>query len=79
MFAMNNSNEQQNKLVDDIIKINSALYEKATAYTNVVILAGYVAFFSVWNNMKVYLTKSEMLQSASAVTFSLIVFISWEI
>ncbi len=70
---------QQDERVDVFVKMASVLYDKAAAYTNVVVVAGYVAFFTVWGNMKELLSAREMLLSALSVTCSLVVFVLWEI
>lgn len=45
------------KRVENVVKIMAALYDKAAAYTNLIIIAGYAAFFAIWGNVKTFLTK----------------------
>lgn len=71
--------KQQDDRVDVIVKIMSALYDKAAAYTNLIIVAGYIGFFTVWGNMKDTLSEGEMLLSAFCITFSLVFFVFWEV
>ncbi len=71
--------QQQDERIDIIVKIMSVLFDKAAAYTNIIIVAGYVAFFTVWSNMKTTLSEREMLLSAFCITLSLIFFIFWEV
>jgi hypothetical protein len=66
------------KRIETVVKIMAALYDKAAAYTNLVIIAGYAAFFAVWGNMKGQLGKREMLYAALFMSISLIFFILWE-
>jgi hypothetical protein len=40
------------KRIEAATRITAALYDKAAAYTNLVIIAGYAAFFAVWGNIK---------------------------
>lgn len=40
------------KRIDNVVKIMAALYDKAAAYSNLIIIAGYAAFFAVWSNVK---------------------------
>lgn len=70
--------EQHEKRIEVLIKILSAVYDKAIAYTNLVIIAGYAAFFAVWGTMKAQLSEREMLASAFCITLSLIFFVFWE-
>jgi len=65
--------------VEIIIRVTSALFDKAAAYTNLIIIAGFAGFFAVWSSMKVYLSPLEMFTSAFCVTVSLSVFIFWEV
>lgn len=67
------------KRIDDFIEILSALYDKSAAYTNLIMAAGYAAFFAVWSNMKLLLTPLQMRVSALAMMLSLIVFVAWEL
>lgn len=71
--------QQQDERVDVIIKIMSALFDKAAAYTNIIIVAGYIAFFTVWGNMKESLSETEMLLSAFSITISLVFFVFLEV
>jgi hypothetical protein len=62
------------KIIDTQIKIITASYDKATSYTNVIILAGYASFFGLWSITKVYLSReltlaAAILMCASAGTF----------
>lgn len=55
---------EHEKKIEEIVKIMAALYDKAAAYTNLIIIAGYAAFFAVWGNIKGQLGKREMLYAA---------------
>ena len=74
--AQKNETDQR---IDIMIKVASALYDKAVAYTNVIILAGYAAFFTVWSTMKAKMSHREMLVAAFCITFSLVFFVFWEV
>lgn len=67
------------KRIEDLIKILSALYDKAAAYANLIMAAGYAAFFAVWANMKSFMSPTQMRVSAIAMTVSLVVFVAWEL
>lgn len=70
---------EKDEHVENLIRITSALYDKASAYTNIVIAAGFVGFFTVWGNMKDHLSIVQMSTSAFSITLSLTVFILWEV
>lgn len=64
---------------DAVIKVYGQLYDKASAYTNLLVALGYGGFFAIWSTTKTYLTKKEMLISGLAVLFSLFWFIAWQV
>jgi hypothetical protein len=66
--------EMVEKIIENQIKIITASYDKATAYTNLIVVAGYAAFFGLWTLTKAYLTKplamwAALLMLSSAATF----------
>ncbi|WP_171165069.1 hypothetical protein [Usitatibacter palustris] len=66
--------EAVEKLVEIETKLVSAIYDKAVAYTNLVVAAGYAAFFGLWAITKPYaspglLQWAALLMLASAATF----------
>ncbi len=67
------------KMREDIIKVQAALYDKAASYTNLILAAGYAGFFATWTNVKADLTKFESAASALCIAVSLMVFITWEV
>ncbi len=71
--------DEKDERVEFLIRILSAMYDKAMAYTNLIIVAGYAGFFAVWSSMKDNLSPVEMFLSALCITLSLTVFISWEV
>jgi hypothetical protein len=78
LTAKNQEAERQQR-IDVIIKVTSALYDKAVAYTNIILLAGYAAFFAIWNTMKTNMSRWEMLLTAFCITFSLVFFVFFEV
>jgi hypothetical protein len=70
---------QQKTVVDGVIKLNSAIFSEAQRYTNVVLIAGYAAFFSMWSSMKDKLPTQPMLWVALLMTLSGGVFIAFEV
>jgi hypothetical protein len=60
-------------------KILSAAYEKAMAYTNLIIVAGYASFFALWQLTKDHLNRNQVLWSALLMLFSITLFVVFEI
>ena len=71
--------EDHEKKIDALIKIQAAIFDKAAAYTNLVIVAGYVAFYAVWSKSEAYLPDTWFILSALLVTFSALTFICFEV
>lgn len=55
-------NQKAEKLRQNFIELQSKLYEKATAYTNLILLGGYAGAFTIW-----HLTKDQLPSKASIV------------
>lgn len=70
---------QKNELIDTLTKIMTGAYSQAMAYTNVVIIAGYAAAFTIWNFTRTYLPEPTVLWIALLLTISAAVFIAFEI
>ena len=60
------------------IKLLSALFDKATAYANLIIMAGYAGFFGLWSFTKDKLTPMQVFWSALFITISASVFVIFE-
>lgn len=71
--------EEHDRKVETMIKVLSTLYDKSAAYTNIIMAAGYAGFFTVWSNMKAYMSPAEMRVSAICMLVSLLVFVLWEV
>jgi hypothetical protein len=56
------NDEHSNKLIDGLTQITSATFDKANAYTHLIIFAGYGSFFALWS-----LTKSELAPIPSTI------------
>lgn len=72
-------NEDFEKQVEALIKINASLFDKAAAYTNLVIVAGYAVFYTVWSKSEAYLPSTWFVAAALLVTFSALTFICFEV
>ena len=57
----------------------AAIYDKALAYTHVIIIAGYAGFFGIWSFTKQYLSVGYVLWSALFMSFSIATFVLFEV
>lgn len=65
-------------VVDTLIKVQTAAFTSAMAYTNLIIVGGYAAFFTIWSFMKDKLPETAMVWAALLMTISAILFVSFE-
>lgn len=78
-IAEKQQQETAERIIDTQIKIVSASYDKATAYTNFIILAGYAAFFGLWSITKAYLSRDQVLWAALLMSTSAGAFVFFEV
>jgi fatty acid desaturase len=71
--------EDHEKKIEALIKVQAAIFDKAAAYTNLVIVAGYAAFYAVWSKSEAYLPGTWFVLCALLVTFSALTFICFEV
>lgn len=55
------------------------MYSSAMAYTNAVVIAGYVAFFAIWSYTKEFIPPWAMQATAALMGASALVFVAFEI
>jgi hypothetical protein len=67
------------EMFDLQLKLFSTLYDKAAAYTNSIVIAGYAGFFGLWALTRRYFTRSIALTAALLITISLTIFVAFEI
>jgi len=60
------------KIIDELLKIQAANYEKAAAYMNLIIVAGYAVFYTVWAKSDKYLSDALFVTSAFLMTLSVV-------
>src|SRR5207237_2098179 len=65
--------------VDIQIRIIAGAYEKAVAYTNLIIVAGYAGLFALWQITKDNLSRRQVLISAFLIISSITIFVLFEI
>ncbi|HET9177451.1 MAG TPA: hypothetical protein VFQ24_03750 [Terriglobia bacterium] len=63
----------------ELIDFQKTMYDKATTYTKVIMGLGYGGFFAAWSGTKGYLSPKLLVGSALLVTFSLVLFVLYEI
>ena len=67
------------ELIEAQIKVMAAAYEKASAYTNLIIVAGYASFFGLWQITKGLMSEKQVLWSALLISISASVFVFFEV
>lgn len=70
---------QQNEQLENTIKIFTAIYSNARAYANVVIIAGYAAFFAAWGFLRNDISHRASLLALLLMMVSATVFVFFEI
>ncbi|HEY8085003.1 MAG TPA: hypothetical protein VIE69_05310 [Methylophilaceae bacterium] len=76
-------NEEELKALKDrqewLLKATSLLYDKSASYTNLIMVAGYAAYFAMWSNTVSLISACLARVSAALMLISLITFIFWEV
>lgn len=67
------------KIIETQIKIITASYDKAAAFNNVIIIAGYAAFFGLWTFTKAYISKDQALWAALFMCISMATFVFFQV
>lgn len=67
------------KIIETQIKILTASYDKGMAYINVIVIAGYAAFFGLWSLTKSYLTKDSAMWAALLMLVSAATFVFFQV
>ncbi|MGN2670951.1 hypothetical protein [Aliivibrio fischeri] len=70
---------QTNENVEIAKEIFSHAYGKASSYSNVIIAAGYVGFFTLWGSLKKDLPDWAVLLSGFLILLSVMIFIGFEL
>ena len=72
-------NDYKKEVVEFYTSIISHSYDKASSYSNLIIMAGYALFFTFWSNIRGEIGAVWGNRSAALVIVSALVFILWEI
>lgn len=78
-LAKRAAEEDAEKELERYIKILTAAYSNAKAYNNIIIIAGYAAFFTMWSFTKSLLTEHATLWAALLMTISATTFVVFEV
>jgi hypothetical protein len=70
--------EAAKKAREAIVEIVTKSYDKASAYTNLIMIAGYAGSFTIWSFTKQYLTARCAIAVALALGISLCAFVLFE-
>ena len=76
---MSSPDDDLKKYRDLVIDIHSKAYDRATAYTNLIMLGGYAGGFAIWNFTRDHLTATASMWVAIFLLLSLTAFILFEI
>ncbi len=77
-LAKREAERQSQEMLERVIKIITATYSSARAYTNVVIIAGYAAFFAMWSFSRGMLNDMAEAVAALSMIVSATAFASFE-
>lgn len=67
--------EQRKQMLIEMI----SAYDKGTTYTTLIFAAGYAGYFAIWDWVREYMTRVEMLTTALLIGISLAMFIFWQV
>jgi hypothetical protein len=67
------------RLKEMLVEVNTKAFDQASAYTNLVTLAGYAGGFAIWSATRSELTRTINISFALALGFSLAVFVFFEV
>jgi hypothetical protein len=70
---------QQEKIKNTMIEAQSKIYDKATAYTNLIMIGGFAGAFATWSATRAQLPVKANVTVALLLGFSLLSFILFEI
>ncbi|HDV5280191.1 TPA: hypothetical protein RI749_003017, partial [Vibrio cholerae] len=81
---INRMSEQQARMMTNeniaaAKEVVAHVYGKANSYSNVIIAAGYVGFFTLWSSLKSDLPQWAILSSGALILISLMTFIGFEL
>lgn len=78
-LAKQEQEKQAQKITDAQERLLTVSYDKAAAYTTVIVFGGYAGIFGIWQLAKEYLSKDQTLWAALLVLMSLAAFVLFEV
>jgi len=79
LFQLEEQRRYKKEVVEFYTSILSKTYDKASTYTNIIIMAGYALFFTFWAQVKDEVAAVDARLSAVYVLISVLIFLVWEI
>jgi hypothetical protein len=70
--------KQKAEVMDVLVKLLSVTFDKMSAYTSLIVIGGYAAFFSVWGAVERFVSPSVRLWAFGLVGISALLFVSSE-
>jgi Predicted membrane protein (DUF2127) len=70
---------QARENTESYVKIITALYDKGTAYTNLLLIGGYASFFALWTNTRPLITTNQARWAAILMLISASIFVIFEV
>ena len=73
------SRRKHEDTLEKLLKIQTTLYDKASTYVKVILGLGYATFFALWSASQQHLTSFQSALSALSMTFSLLIYLLFEV
>ncbi len=68
---------KEDRVVQEEVALVTGLFDKTSAYNNIVLTLGYAGFFAIWNNTRDSLSFTQNAWIGAFLGISLVVFIVW--
>ncbi len=78
-MAASAAERQREEVIDATVRITTAMYDAATRYTNVVIIAGYATYFALLASVKEVIPSDLLVWTAILMAISVTTFVAFEI
>ncbi|MCI0565105.1 MAG: hypothetical protein MN733_42100 [Nitrososphaera sp.] len=77
--AKEKAEEEANRVRNLLVDVQTKVFDRAAAYTNLIMLGGYAGAFAIWNFTREHLTEWAEIWAALLLTISLVTFIFFEV
>ena len=78
-LTKHHTKEQREQSQRELIELNARNFDKAAAYSNLILLAGYAGAFAIWGNTKNDISRADNIWIAGTLGISIIAFIAHEV